>query len=546
VIDAQFEPYRRQFTALEHAKEQIPPQPVSSDLVQTLVNEVPRLDDTTTRGMNGAAADGLSRLVLRATLAASDPPVAQVQFVLENTATAVSSHHDTQFPIGFLSADGLSNPSTNLTVTTQQDRSGQLVAVAVYTPPTFFPYQDAPVQLAAIDLSVTVKDGTGKTLSQVQLRLVRPPVMVLHGLFGSTERAVGEKFKLALSEEALWMSFPDFSERNISGFDRVFDVIPKHISRVRALYRDKNDPERHCRSSDKCLLQGNQPPIARKKIALTKIDAVAHSMGGVLIRWYTTDKLWQDDPSPIPTTTPRSVHYPSSTGLSTIAAGPGYFELETGRDDPYRYRRPDNFRQGDLGSAIVYGSPLRGSPLANGVTHDRCQDERTCYLLAPQTPGQLLVDLAVAFLGKLSGIDQPDVGTAIYDLSIGSTVYEAFHRLKSEPVRVHAIGTTADSDGAPVALAGYVTSANLYCPGFNETNGDRIVPLASQFANIGHRTPASRAWHQNQDQSKDVQSTIIKLLIDGKLASAAATDLGLHFDAQFSADPMYPLECGTQ
>ena len=39
----------------------------------------------------------------------------------------------------------------------------------------------------------------------------------------------------------------------------------------------------------------------------------------------------------------------------------------------------NNFMQGDLGRVIVYGAPLRGSPLANALTHGFCCDDRCCY-----------------------------------------------------------------------------------------------------------------------------------------------------------------------
>jgi hypothetical protein len=531
VIDAQYLPYREKFTAALEVGT------VPVDLVPTLVQNVPPLGHPT-RSMDGAVADGLSRLVLRVEMDAATSAIEQVTFTLD-TGTNLASHRDRQFPFGNLSTDGFTAPTTNLTVHTQQRADGRLVAVAVYTPPTLFPYDPsgANVQPAQADLTLTVAGSDGNVINRGSLRLVRPPVMVLHGLLGSAQRAVGADFKRALTREGLLISLPDFAERNISGFDRVFDVIPTHLTQLRQLFRDRHDLRRNCEPPANCLIQGNKGPLRGKKIALTKVDIAAHSMGGVLVRWYTTDQLSLGAAGRA-----RSIQYPLCAELGTVPAGPGYEPIQLDRPSDLRYRRADNFMQGDLGSVIVYGAPLRGSPFANSVTHDKCHDDRNCYVVPPLTPNPLLVQLAIAFAGGASGFDASDAGTAIYDLSIGSTAYATFHTSASEPVRVHAIGTTADGDNPVEARAiGSLTTPNYYCPGFDEANSDRVVPLESQFANVGKRTRATGAWHNRQDGSRKVRETVAALLIDGMTGQV---DPSVLFDPQFSADAVFPLECG--
>jgi hypothetical protein len=78
-----------------------------------------------------------------------------------------------------------------------------------------------------------------------------------------------------------------------------------------------------------------------------------------------------------------------------------------------------------------------------------------------------------------------------------------------------------------------------YCPGFDATNSDLIVPLASQVANITHRTQASAAWHNNQDTSPRVGRAVVRLLVDKPASSDPLED----FESRFFADPVYPLDC---
>jgi hypothetical protein len=329
--------------------------------------------------------------------------------------------------------------------------------------------------------------------------------------------------------------------RNVSGFDLTYDVIPSHIQTVRAIFRDKKHPLRKpCKG---CVLEGNIDPIKDKKIALTKVDAAAHSMGGVLVRWYTTEAFTQAGAS-----RPRSILYPPAGGVTPnpVAAKSGFKSMTLERVQMERYyRRNDNFKQGDLGSVVIYGSPQRGSPFANNVIHDKCHDDRGCFTFPPLTLNQLLVRVATAFGGGGSGLGRPDAGAAIYDLSMGSTANDLFHSLSSTPVRVHAIGTTANSDNpGPAKALGLITNPAKYCPGFDETTSDRIVPIESQFANFntaGPRIPGY--WHNSQDASPELQGTIATLLIDDPSHTHALEEL---FDAQFDADTdpgAYPLEC---
>jgi hypothetical protein len=553
VIDAQYRSYQDRFTAAMQPGGSVP-----NDLVTTLINDAPRLGDPT-RAMDGAVADGLSRLVLRQELP-GDSGVAHVKFILSATTSADSHHHDKHSPFGSLSIDGFpssATATTQLTVDTQPGPppNNRLVAVAVYTPPTLFPFTPGASQPATVELKLTV-EADGTKVSDTMLRLVRPPLLVQHGLFGSAANAIGQDMQQTLNNSGELFFTPDFGARNISGFDKVYDVLPRAMADLRTAFRGGRGDA--VLSIDSTLTN----TIADKKIAITTVDVLAHSMGGVLARWYTTDRIAggippNAAPASPPNPEPREIHYPASgtVNAGAIVSGTGptapegrYMAMERQRDAKLNYRRADNFYRGDFGSVIVYGAPLRGSPLGNEVTHEICPPDLRQQCFQPPPPLTLLTQYGVYFLARPKPANapdprtQPDAGAAIYDLAEGSTAYQMF-LLDSDPVRVHAIGTTASVTSGP--QVSWVTHPTHYCPGFDRTTSDRVVPIESQLANFahGHYTRINDAiWHQDQDKDGDLRDRVSSLLVD----TSANTDPVANFEDKFPADlGCYPLECGA-
>jgi hypothetical protein len=500
--------------------------------------------------MSGAVADGLSRLVLRQEVPDTAPPIVQVRFRL-TTAVPIGTNHATErdIPAGSLSRDGFFDFTKDLTVDTQLGPDGRRVAIAVYTPPTFFPFVTGGPPVGAIDIEIKSESSTGTPLSKTALRLVRPPLLVQHGLFGSGARAISTGLQAVLAHNGILFFTPDFEARNISGFDRVFDVLPNAVRDLTAKFRQGKGNEVGAAGQQwKTALTG-------QKIAIAKADVLAHSMGGVLVRWYTTEQIGGSARPQTSVPLTRQIQYPADSDAArtdvcthpncTIVAGggSGYFPLNAARADALLYRRPDNFFQGDFGSVVVYGAPLRGSPFANDVTHGICEDQARCYV-APQGLAQQALQAALKKQTTDEARRQSDAGTAIYDLAIGSRAYELFRTYPSEPVRVHAIATTADKskpgllERSALALA---TNPEIYCPGFDEHSSDRIVPVRSQLANLGHGSIFDNAWHNAQDESHDVQDDVVHLLTDRPDRSDPVEP----FDPAFREDPVYPLECGV-
>jgi hypothetical protein len=562
VIDAQYEPYRGQFTthlqALEQASETGQPPPAPPPALVDLLHELrPPLQDPT-MGMNGAVADGLSRLVLRVEFPPDIEPPPQVTFRLQSLTSGLATHHqpDATFPFGSLTSDGFSSRTLNLQVPVRTLPSGQHVAVAVYAPPTFFPYVygESP---AVFDLKVTVEDPYLKRIARVRLLLVRRPVLVQHGLFGSAEDSIGDGMRQKLVSSGILYFTPDFSERHVSGFDQVFDVLPEKIRTVKANLRAGISTQQMTEIPEDEKLRGTQEwlkRIAGNKVAITSTDVLAHSMGGVITRWYTTEALAGGSP-----TAERVILYPQSSnkaGATITATEEGGFDaMVLERQADLFYRRADNFRRGDFGSVVVYGSPLRGSPFGNWVTDSLCSDNlRTECFNPPPSPVTDPIQRQLYNMASEESRLRADAGAAIYDLAMGSTAYRLYHELDSEPVRVHAIGTTAPPVVAAVppsfdTLEFFYNlpefKGNNYCAGFNQTTSDRIVPIESQLVNLApeHYSRLDGASHNVQDAFPDLQERVVTLLAD---TPQNPKDPVTYFEPKFPADTdCYPLECGA-
>ncbi|MBI1817096.1 MAG: Ig-like domain-containing protein [Deltaproteobacteria bacterium] len=550
MIDAQYRSYRDKFTAAMQPGGSVP-----NDLVTTLINDVPRLGDAT-RAMDGAVADGLSRLVLRQELP-GDSNVKHVKFTLSATTQLYSNHHDKHSPFGSLSIDGFpSSATTVLTVDTQPGPppTNRLVAVAVYTPPTLLPFTPGASQPATVDLKLTA-EADGIEVSSTTLRLVRPPLLVLHGLFSSAAAIQGTTLPQTLGDNGILFVLPDYSNRHISGVDAVFNVLPTAVADLAAKFRAGHGDQALAKGSNS---QGRKA-VTDEKIAMTKPDLLAHSLGGVLARWYTTDTIAGPPPGPgvtAPAPLARAIHYPANSSINpdgTVPALPpmlptgegGYGSITLRRDDEKtRYQRPDNFWQGDFGRVVTIGSPLRGSPFANGVTHYVCSPDvrELCFAHLPTFhPERLYVYNRATSDARQRG----DAGAAIYDLATGSTTYSRFSA-DSDPVRVHAIATTAPSASS---VGNFLVGSANFCPGFDNTTSDGVVALQSQIANLGsnHYSPFPlAAEHTGQPDNKKVHARAVDVLVDTPPSQGPNPDpLTYYFEDKFPGDGCFPLQCGT-
>lgn len=474
--------------------------------------------------MDGALADGLSRLVLRFEVPSTfvqQTGAKSVEFAITPAPALVTvgTNHtdDVGHPLGWLSASGFGTHSDSVVVEIDQGTVPPM-AVAVYTPPNSFPFLTGAGADASphsdLSFNITVRNPeTGERFHIQPLRLVRPPVIFVHGLFG--DRTAWESYLEKFSDDFDTRTV-DYGDINVSGFDRIFLRVPQVTRQVTGELRSGN---------------GSAGRLGSKKIAATRVDSVQHSMGGIAVRWYVSEGL------------------ESLNGVARdMPPGYGAFFVQRGSAD--HFRRPDNFDRGDIRNVVTIGTPMLGSPFGNWVVRDLCGDGAG----GNKTRGQCFDGLTLATIisdsqaGKGASA-QPDYGDAIYDLAIGSQAISAMKSFESGPVHVHAIGTTADNIGNFFTGVGLrflsemlaQSQSRRYCPDFSPSSSDLIVPIESQYYGMpdAAQTFEPGVTHLQQDSDERVIADAVRVLED----NVATGDAVNRFASGYPTKPVIGL-CG--
>ncbi len=208
----------------------------------------------------GLAADGVTRLLVRLPV----PGPGAVEFSIADELGGTSG-------VGALYAPGSTAETTTLAVAVSEPLPGRYVAFAVLRAPEDFvrlpsdePLESRPIQLTAQYFPV----GGGSPVTYVrEVRLVRPPVMLLHGLW---------------SDRTTWGNEDEGQPWSLTT-DQRFTVYRHDYSSTHAEEFDVNVPEVR-KGIDQAVefLRGTG-------VATTQVDVVGHSMGGILARLYAAN-----------------------------------------------------------------------------------------------------------------------------------------------------------------------------------------------------------------------------------------------------------------
>ncbi|HVR95704.1 MAG TPA: alpha/beta fold hydrolase [Thermoanaerobaculia bacterium] len=208
------------------------------------------------RRRQGAAADGVTRLIVRSRVAGPG----NVVFSLDNGSAPQDGGFDTV---------GGSGRNPSVTVPAVQTPAGY-VAFAVYRTPDEF---NRGSDDGATDRTVTLKaaytpsGGGGGTVSRFPLRLVRPPLVFIHGLWSNQGTW---QFPLVQDSRFPSIEVADYQGSNAKRFAVNSQVANRHI-------------------------QAALEKLHRQDIAATQVDLIGHSMGGLLGRiWIADDGSTRD------------------------------------------------------------------------------------------------------------------------------------------------------------------------------------------------------------------------------------------------------------
>ena len=260
----------------------VDPNPSLLDGSGNLISDVDTLSATGSV-VTGVAADGVTLVLLRMP---SDNPV----------TFSLTSGDPADGDLGNLA--GVESGDGTVTASPVTDSSGNNWVFAVYIPPADFTASFTTNASRLIQFQAT---GGSGTVTQ-NLTLVRPPVVLVHGLWSNPVDAwVNTGFQQYLQSAGLTVELADYSANNGAGFDpdRSFNWPVSAVAYwIAAAKRD----------------------LRKTQIAVTQVDVVGHSMGGLATRSYAQGAT---------------------------------------------YKNSSNFGAGDIHKLITIGTPHLGSCLAN-------------------------------------------------------------------------------------------------------------------------------------------------------------------------------------
>ena len=211
--------------------------------------------------VKGLAADGVTRVVLRVVV----PGPGNVEFSIYDDLGSPLKES-----VGTLSTPGGNEEETTLTVNVDS-LPGRYMAFVILTAPLDFCRDYEPDDLTAGERPITVwaeytpsGGGSQPSVFSRNIELHRPPVLLLHGMWGSSSTWGWDQFRDDGSQTRFTVHRANYVPTNASRFSVNADVPRTGIVRAVQKMRDQG-------------------------IAATQADVIGHSMGAVLTRKYIAD-----------------------------------------------------------------------------------------------------------------------------------------------------------------------------------------------------------------------------------------------------------------
>lgn len=335
----------------------------------------------------------------------------------------------------------------------------------IYTAPEDFP-ENKPGSELTIQANLTASRGNVHHTYKVNIKIVRVPVLFVHGLNDKAAMWNGMKSYLKKAGYPDWLLFAvDYSSTHNDSFEQ-----NKTIVGIGAQYQIK------------VLLD-------YKQIVCSKVDVVGHSMGGLLTRKYVQNN------------------------------GPELFHKIITLNTPHGGSQLGNFATDPIVKAIIDYTK----------THVTVNDERYPLLAKPIDKEWYRVERDILSSGLdlflPSGSNKTINDGAVYDLSVDG---EAINKINQYlgGIKCHAIATVNEGRFSFNEIMGKISMKFL---GYNDLkdflddiyNGDMsdiVVPLTSQLGGLESTRAAWSCinpgpWHSVSSRFESVQNEIYKLLI---------------------------------
>ncbi len=407
----------------------------------TLTRNLSRLAEANVT-RDGATADGVSRLLLRVT---SD---VQIRFSLKllNGAPA-----DARW--GMLSTYTGAGTGSSVLVMPEAVQGRGKIAFAVYQSPLDFPGDDGTNSAGLTIEAIATVDGRDLSTVKQSIALLRPPLVLMHGVW--SDSSAWEDLEKYLSTRGFSICDgcrPDYGNVE-DGKYKAGSFDPATATTA----EDKFIIEQLIKATDNALQAYRTPdPInpgpSHPGYAVTQVDIVGHSMGGLVARARASQKY-------------AGVHY----------------------------LRKANYNQGDFHKLITVGTPHFGSPLADWLIEHKCD---TLTLGRNDT-------IENKFNGGIYYIIGPmRIGPAIYGFQTASI---ALKNIGPTSVPTHAIaGIASDTTKTEFFLNRVFTNSGTNAPDFDNNKNfsidgllggdgahDTIVATTSQSAGLPDKAISS-------------------------------------------------------
>jgi len=375
------------------------------------------------RPVSGVAADGASRLVLRA-LAASVGDTVTLTLFNDQDAQSNSPTAD-----GILTSMDGTVASSQIQATAVSTAQGPM-AFAFYLPPTDFARVGNAADSLIYQRYVFIQEEDNQTGAQAPtpILILRPPVLLVHGLWGSPSDFAGIQNSLT-SAASMFCPQACIGTADYSDPTPISSPIPSYPSSVlgSALGFAYNAPT---------VLGRIEKEISNfrysNNAAATQVDVVAHSMGGDITRMLATLPNYQDSAS---------------------------------------------FGIGNVHKLITIGTPFLGSPVPNQL-----------FLLQNSCPAYMLGQFGGKWSIAVADVAGVQWNGAVNDLQTGSTAFSILQNSTGPGVATGIIAATtigANLANMPVGSCNPLSNNPSLCGGVVIQTACSTSPLAQALTPNG-------------------------------------------------------------
>lgn len=277
-----------------------PPPPCGVTMIDP-ISSVPKLwlgDHITNRPFDlanasgvvqGVAADGVTEALLRI----NTTDGANVTINLSDSSGGSSTSPD---EIGSLAGVDGGTPASSITVTAHDGGSGPYAYVLYQAPLNFTRANtaaDAEVFSRQVQLQTSCEDSNGTTTATTPVKIVRPPIILVHGLWSSASDAWNNFVPVKDAENTFWSNLPVNSvlpvNYDVPPDSPIISTVPSYSNSItNAITRNSLGFAYNAPFVFKTIQDYLDAFEGTFNVAVVQADVVAHSMGGDIARTMVT------------------------------------------------------------------------------------------------------------------------------------------------------------------------------------------------------------------------------------------------------------------